>query len=364
MKVATVTVHSAISYGAMLQAYALRQAIEQLGHDVEILDYRNPMIENKNRTIPVRTEASLMRRVKDIISAPLRYDRNRRFYRFMRQHMKRSPVTYRSMGDMMQLDATYDAFFVGSDQVWNPKHADFDPVYFLQFVGDHTKRHSYAASFGFRAVPEQLRTEYVRRLKDFNGLSVRESSGAAIIKELLDRPAVRSLDPTLLLDAGHWRQLIKHPPFRGGYVLIYEVNQASRQTYDLARRIAKRHGLRVIAITQRVYGWRDLIAHQAGPQELLGYIAGADYVLTDSFHGTVFSILMERPFVFCPHSKADVNVRMLELLELAGLEERAEAERYDESIDWASVGERIARARQESVNYITTQLKEGKDGKG
>lgn len=356
MKVATVTVHSAISYGAMLQAYALRRAIEELGHEVEILDYRNPMIENKNRTIPVRTEASLMRRVKDIISAPLRYDRNRRFYRFMRQYMKRSPVTYRSMDDMMQLDVVYDAFFVGSDQVWNPKHADFDPVYFLQFVGDYTKRHSYAASFGFRAVPERLRTEYVRRLKDFNGLSVRESSGVAIIQELLNRPAVRSLDPTLLLDASHWRQLIKHPRLRGGYVLIYEVNQASRQTYDLARRIAQQHGLRVIAITQSVYGWRDLIAHQAGPQELLGYISGADYVLTDSFHGTVFSILMERPFLFCPHPKADVNVRMLELLELTGLEERVRAEYYNEPINWSSVRERIARARQESINYIRQQL--------
>lgn len=355
MKVATVTVHSAISYGAMLQAYALQRALEDLGVEAEILDYRNEMIEQKNRTIPVRAKANFQRRFKDLISAPLRYDRNKRFHQFMNRHMKLSDVTYRSIDEMKDLDKKYDAFFTGSDQVWNPKHADFDPVYFLQFVNDATKRHSYAASFGFSKIPLDLSGEYKRRLKDFHGLSVRESSGVAIIKDLLGRRAAQSLDPTLLLTKDSWQALAVAPKCQN-YVLLYEVNQASSDNYRRAKQIADRKGLKVIAITQKVRSFDDVIAHQTGPEGLLGYIANAEYVLTDSFHGTVFSILFERPFTFCSNKKADVNIRMEELLNLTGLFDRKDIVDHDEPIDWRRVDRRLSKARRASLQYIKTIL--------
>ena len=357
MKIATVTVHSAISYGAMLQAYALQQALLSLGVETEILDYRNKMIESKNRVIPIRQEASVKRRIKDIVSAPLRYDRNRRFYAFMHGNMKLSQKTYRSVDDLDGADDSYDAFIVGSDQVWNPKHADFDPVYFLEFVKDNTKKNSYAASFGFTEIPEILRSEYERRLDGFNRISVREESGVAIVKDLLHRSATRSIDPTLLLEKTHWEKLAQSGP-EEGYILVYEVNQASSQTYKLAQEIATKHGLRVVSITQAIRTFEDLRAHQADPAGLLGYIQKADYVLTDSFHGTVFSILFEKKFVFCQNYSNDVNIRMMELLEMTGLQARSESVSYDEDIDWTLVGNKLDTARLRAFTYLKSIIKE------
>lgn len=356
-KIATVTVHAAISYGAMLQAYALQRAIIELGHQSEVIDYRNKMIEGKNKTFPVRIDKSLARRLKDIVSAPLRYDRNRKFWRFMQQEMRLSPQTYRRGDDMTSLTSQYDSFFVGSDQVWNPTHADFDPVYFLQFVTDVKKRNSYAASFGFDQIPAEMKSDYYRRLQEFNHLSVREASGRAIIQDLLNRSAEVSLDPTMLLTKEQWQEVMTPSPVNG-YVLIYEVNQASDDTYKLAHKLAKKHNLKVIAITQKIRSWADLVAHQTDPKGLLGYINNARFVFTDSFHGTVFSILFEKQFMFCQNQHADVNGRMLNLLELTGLDSRKKIENIETGINWQDVKQKIEIERQKSLNYLSKAIGE------
>jgi hypothetical protein len=360
-RIATVTVHAAISYGAVLQAYALQRVLRGLGADTEVLDYRNPTIEGKNRPWPRRTENSLARRMKDLLALPFRVGRNRRFTRFASGYLRRSPVTFRSLEDLDGIEDDYDALIVGSDQVWSPKHAGFDPVYFLTFVRDGSKKYSYAASFGRGEITSDLVDEYRQRLGDFNVLSVRETTGKQIINTLLDRDADVDLDPTMLLPSTHWRSLAATRNL-GHYVFVFEVNGVSATTRNLAKAIARSKGDRVVSLTQTVRSLGDLVAHQAGPSELLGYIANADFVLTDSFHGVVFSILFHRDFLLRPAADHHTNDRMMHLLNALGLGTRADLRAWTSPIDWDAVDEVLDCKRKASegrLRRVVATLEQG-----
>ena len=219
------------------------------------------------------------------------------------------------------------------------------------------KKNSYAASFGFKEVPKSLKDIYKDRLMNFNNISVRESSGVNIVDKLTGKKAIKSIDPTLLLEKEEWEKLAMKPRAEK-YVLLYEVNKASKENYQLAKKIAKEKGLKIIAITQKFYSLDDIRAHQTGPRGLLGYIEHADYVLTDSFHGTVFSIIFEKQFIFCKNSNPDTNIRMLELLSMTNLSNRQSKENYDKTIDWSDVRKNLKQARIESTSYINSIIEE------
>lgn len=192
----------------------------------------------------------------------------------------------------------YDLAIVGSDQVWHNWHKDSMelPYYYLEFMPSE-KRVSYAASFGFEEFPAEDRAEHIKGLKGMHAISCRESSGCALIKRETDRDAVHVLDPTLLLSADEWRKVAAPIPenlhaSKGGYAFMYFLGQIPDEYQKFIEDVQAKRGIKMIDFMDLK---KEAIA-RCGVGEFLSLIDNADYVVTDSFHCTVFSILFQKEF--------------------------------------------------------------------
>ena len=207
--------------------------------------------------------------------------------------------------ELVDLNQDFDCFIAGSDQVWNDDINDGDPAYFLHFVDKHHKKFSYAASFGFSSLRNEQVQSYRERLVDFSVLSVREASAREIISGLLGRAAHVTLDPTLLLSATEWQDLIsKERLVPQKYVLLYHIT-FSRELVEFAQRFARERGYRLIAVP---FPLGKLVWHtpklSVGPYEWVRLIRDAELVVTDSFHGCAFAINFNKDFVAGPRALA------------------------------------------------------------
>ena len=321
MKIGVITFHRAINYGAALQTYALQKALTNLGFDSEVIDYRCDYMEELYRLVGGFSTKSFKQNIRSMINFfPARRKMNS-FRSMISDNTRLSPEVYTSK-TICKANDRYNVFITGSDQVFNYACSNFDVNYFLSFVDNESKINSYAASFGVSEIPEQYHDEYRRLLKRFNQISVREESGQRLVRELADRDSMLHVDPVFLLDADDWSRLAKDPDF-DNYILIYRLNK-SNVINDFARELARKTGKKIVNIGQDFIdrlknrdfeGKLDLTV-----QEFLGLFKNADYVVTNSFHGTAFSVLFERRmFVETRQKDFKKNDRADNLLRLTGL---------------------------------------------
>lgn len=321
MRVGVITFHRAINYGAALQTYALQKALLCLGVDVELIDYRCEYMEKLYKPIGGFNQKMIKQNIRSIINF-IPYKRKVKSFReMMSDNLNLSAKVYDS-SSISSANDRYDVFITGSDQVFNYACSRFDKNYFLSFVQDERKIFSYAASFGVESIPEQYRHEYRKLLNRFNGISVREESGRSMVWDLLGRECNVHVDPVFLLDTEDWSRLAKRPKATG-YILIYRLNK-SNIINDFARKLAEKTGKRIINVGQ------DIIDRIKNPdfdgsigtsvEEFLGLIKYADYVVTNSFHGTALSIIFKRNFyVETKQKDFKKNDRAEHLLKLTGL---------------------------------------------
>lgn len=231
------------------------------------------------------------------------------------------------MKDLYTNTPIYDVYMVGSDQVWNPNASSSIEPYFLTFAPHNALTISYASSFGVSKIEDN---NIVNRIKDglssIKKISVRESSGVKLVKEITGRTAQLVCDPTLLLNKSEWQMFMK--PVNNmpqHYVLIYQLSQ-SDTIVKLAIKIGQEKKIPVYRICKRAFkvekdkGVVNLL--DAGPSEFLYLIANASFIITNSFHGTAFSINFGIPFYTVVSAKKKNNGRMESLLNYAGLEQR------------------------------------------
>ena len=363
-RVGILTFHRALNYGAVLQTYALQQAIARLSSDIDVrvIDYFCPAIERT--AIPRRVywhrgaAFGLSRYLFQVLNSPAFFAKKRPFRLFRQRHLS---LTRRvDAANIASIVSEFDYFVSGSDQVWNREMIGDDGTYFLDFV-PRAMRVAYAPSFGGARINESDEDWYRARLQGWARLSAREERGARLIQKLTGMRVPVVLDPTFLLSADEWRK-ISETPFRirkNKYILIYK-NRASPNIMRFARRLAARTGclIRWVAPDIRQMG-REFFFPQS-PSEFIGLMNGAEYVLTNSFHGTAFSIILQKPFwseVVDGHGA--VNSRVDNILTLLGLQERghmdeAMLERGMDScaIDWNAVDIRLQAARARSMAYL------------
>lgn len=380
MKTGLVTFYYAHHYGAQLQAYALMQAIRHLGSDCEIIDYvRKDTLEGSSIFQKGLSPKGLLRNLNSLVHYPSKKRRYDRFNAFIEKHMDLGEAVYRSPGELEANPPVCDRFVCGSDQVWNPaiySEKDFDPAFFLTFT-DKPKI-AYAPSFGIASIPEGRQQALRSYLEDFDSLSVREREGAAIIRELTGDEVPVVLDPTLLLDDAAWSKVARVPKAgRKPYLLCYFVTDA-RPYFSRIEALARQTGLEPLWLSGNRHapkGFRKI--QDAGPEEFLGLVKGASLVCTNSFHGTVFSILFKREF-YCfsnlykyaePASgTGSLNSRVGTLLDGLGLISRyiasPEAQEKGPSmapmadpIDYHAVEESLGKARQASLAYLSEALR-------
>ena len=371
MKIGIMTFHRAYNYGAVLQAYALSHCIKKIDDSVEIIDYYPQYFRKQYRMIPEvphskrAAKQQIKRIIGRIIYGSKLKDRSKAFETFIDEYIPLSRKSYTKIESIEDDIEQYNIIITGSDQVWNDRCANFDRVFFLDFQGVY-KKCSYAASFGFDEIPSDLKNIYQKRLAGYSLISVREDSGKRIINELLDEEATICCDPTLLLDAVEWKEVIEDfDAPKEDYIFLYYVTKAD-SVRKYAHKLAKEKNCRVIALSCQVAfpefsGDEDRsigfeVVNTCGPKEFVGYIANARYIVTNSFHGTVFSLLFHKNFKtqFIQDTKKKNN-RVIELMEKLGLCERdlsAQDCNIDKAIDWSVVDKKIEQYRTDSINYL------------
>jgi hypothetical protein len=348
MKIGIVTFVKCGNYGADLQAYALVRVINNMGYDAEVID-----IEKEYITAPDTVRNAIKGRfeyygyVKGLFKIlqliKSKYEvkklkgfdpehatiRNERFNEFFAHFIKHS-VRYYSLTDLRNaVSLPWDLLITGSDQVWNFRQTNYLDVYFLDFAKRLNKKaFSYAASFGFSELPNERREEYKKLLEGLDAISVRESNGIDIVASCTKKKAVQVLDPTLLLSGQQWMDAVGWGNYGAGkkrLVIIYTIT-GSKYCYRLAKSISKHLKAEIVNIKgdySKVKENDDILhIKDAGPREFVMLMGQAVYVITDSFHGTAFSINFNVPFTTLLNPVSRNNSRAISLLKMLHLTDR------------------------------------------
>lgn len=345
------------NYGTALQAVALKKAVESIGYDVDVVKYTP---HGTRYSQEKSTDWSGLERVVDDA-------RGQRFEQFIAKNLSFTRSCMND-GDFEKLNNEYDAFIAGSDQVWSP--IVFDSRYYLDYVSDHRKKIGYAPSMGVASIKnEDIKQSMSALISQFAHLSAREEAGQSIIKEMTGRQAELVLDPTFLLDYSDWRKVIAKPTSKNKkkYVLCYFLGD-NENVWAHARKIADESGLtiKILPVFVKDEGYGEF-KKGAGPEEFFNLIDGAEVVLTDSFHGVIFSMLCSKRFYAFERFRADdpisQNSRVYNILNFTNLNDQLITyneplrKSYQKQIDFERAHEIIQNKRNESLNYLRQSLR-------
>lgn len=349
-KIGILTFHRAINYGSHLQTYALQKTISELGAACEVVDYICPCITRDYQPFVIRREQPLISFAKSCVMFRRRAKKAKSFESFQNRIVK-SAESY-TPETLAKANDCYDLFVTGSDQVFSPGCAGFDPAYFLTFAED-AKKYSYAASFATREIPEDKRAEFVRRLSGFQRISVREEEGIRHVKDLCGKTAEVSVDPTMLLRAEEWEKLAVDPE-EEPYILVYSLMR-EKGPLKFARKLAKEKNMKVICLHDAPHmPYRGVkFVRAASVEAFLGYFKNASYVVSNSFHASVFSVIFHRSMFIEFARPSGRNIRAESLLNALGIHrELAGGNAVETPIDWEDVERRLAVLREKSMAYL------------
>lgn len=377
-KIAIMTWHHYYNYGTSLQVAALSHFIRKHGYETSVIDY---LPRKRGKTIPNETfmRDLINQRLKAFFHRPyLTQQRKLAFSAFWDVQLCLTE-SLNTFSELHQLNRTVDAFVCGSDQIWSP--ASFDDKYFLSFVNDENKMVAYAPSIGLSKIDDpDISDQMAVLINRFSHLSIREKDGQSIIKNICDKNAEVVLDPTLLLTSKEWDSLLVNcdldkigSKITEKYIFCYFLGE-SEQYVSYIKEFSKHTGLPVYTLptTKRQY-WEGkkfgkILPEETGPAEFVSYIKNAEHVMTDSFHGMVFSIIYEVRFSvferFKKHDAQNQNSRIYHLLALTGLEEylvdykrKCSITDYKQSHSFKNAKAILESEREKSSMYLLNSLK-------
>lgn len=353
------TIIDSHNYGTVLQAVATRSVLEDYGNPI-FIDYCRPQWTTKGwaKSYMDNTERSLPERaVRLVANAPVRYRIRRLFRSFIEKRLDLCDATPYLSGDA-ELDP-YAVYCVGSDQTWNIEcNYGIDPVYFLANVPASFRKISFSASFGRPSLSAEEAALTKPLLEQFDAISVRESSSVAILKDMgLSGTALK--DPVLVCRPEMWHELASGvPAAEEGYVLVYMLNDNPAMC-TFARELAVHKGLRAKIVTfnpmKRAPEGIEGVCLPT-PEEWVALFRDASFVVTDSFHGTCFSLLFERPMVVFDPPR--FSVRLKDVLSDFSLADRRVADGRDpmriaaEPVNWSSIKTMKATFSGEAKTFL------------
>lgn len=364
MKVEIITLHRITNFGSMLQTYATQTVVEKLGHQAEVMDFVPIGISYKRAIFPIDKVPFLIQVAKFIPRFICMTTEFVVMKSFIRKYIKVSSTLYHNYEEVMNCIPKADVYLSGSDQVWNTQNHNPDDdlkIYYLGFAPKGKKRVAYAGSFGkndFTEIETVIMKEY---LAQYDSISVREDDGLNILKRMGINNGVHVVDPTLLLKGDEWREFASsHKKPKPGYIFVYNLNR-NKLIKKIAKQLSKDTGLRIINFADTydfILGAKNRLVNNAF--DFINHIAGADYVVTDSFHGTAFSINLNRQVVTVKAPR--YNSRLESILRLTGLESRM-VESVEEGvkvslkkIDFNNVNNKLDSARFVSICYLREAL--------
>lgn len=370
-----------LNYGSLLQSYAMQEFLKDEGFDVEIISYKKtnkikqamrllywPMFKTQCKVFYKKLYIALIKR-------SLKPYFNRKYTalnQFIDKYFIFSPE-YIGRRNLIKGTANYDAFVLGSDQVWNPLNYGAD-YFSMSWIPDAILKVTYAASFGVSNLPRYQIKKTSKDLARIDYISVRESGGKKIVKELTGREVPVVVDPTLLVNFDCWQKFAEKTLLKNQkYVMCYFLGTIAAHR-DTAKKLSRDLGLPIVTlphgdeIVKADFDFGDILPESVGPEEFVNLIANAEYVITDSFHGTVFSILFrKRLIVFNRYDESfssleSTNSRLSSILKLLGIECRLfnskngiQKEMF-EQIDYDVVHLRLNELRMTSKEYLADAL--------
>lgn len=363
MKIGIITYHRSNNYGAQLQAYAMCHFLQKMAHEAEVIDCNTigvgPIFMWSLGSLRA-IFGSIRNNFLSLVSERKRY---RLFNEFSRNMIGLSKPSYTKV-ELNKACKNYDYIITGSDQVWHPMICEGNTRFFLDLPIPDNRKIAYAPSFGVSEYSKEEVDEYMPLISKIGHLSVREESGRRMIKKYTGRDAKIVIDPTMLLTRADWDKILIPAKYKK-YLFYFTILDEPNGTDGLVRKIAHEKGLEIVRIgTVRDIMKRGFInARASGPQQFLGLVRDADFVVTTSFHGTVFSILYEKQF-FCVLNNNDRNSRMETLLCGLGLDSRMIRNIHNckiskvSIINYQDVNARLAELRDESMQFLNNSIRE------
>lgn len=385
-KIGIVSCYFQKNYGSMLQAYATQEAIKKLGYKPETL--RIDGISKEIRNVKLKyyikqiMDLSIVKDkvgfIKKFIIKRMNKDlknnlivRNNKFIEFEHSKYDLSDIcnSKRALGEYCK---QYEAVVVGSDQLWLPSNIAAD-YYTLNFVPDEVNKIAYATSFGVAKLPKNQWNFAKQFLNRINYVSVREEAGQNIVKKIAHRSVPVVCDPTLLFDKDEWLKFIPNKKIIGEkYIFCYFLGNNPEQRI-FAKEVKKITGYKIVSLLhmdeyiKSDIGFADYTPYDIGPEEFVNLIRNAEYVITDSFHGTVFSVLNGKLFFtfrrFKTNSTLSTNSRIESLFNLLNLHERFITQKVNvkeilfSKINYKKIWDKIKINREESYEYLIKALK-------
>lgn len=349
MKIAIITIHNITNFGSVFQAYALQKYLCEQGHDVKIINYNPPYFRRRS--------------VKSMIGIALNFGayrrRKKKFDDFVYGNMflTREIRTYEELC-AMQIDSV--VYIAGGDQLWNP-HYDCgkDPAFKLAFLPPGSNKIAFGTSLG----QANLSKEYLKQLhtliKDFMFIGVREKCTIPPLAQL-GLKVKHVVDPTLLFPKEFYDKFIKKPQI-DNYIFVYLVNK-SKLLDDVVEYLSKKLGIKVVECSGfQKKSKADIYLKDVGPKEVLSYLVHATYVLSASFHCTLFSVLYQKQFLTLLPNES-TNDRIIDFLSNLELDHRILRKPEDidkcilDPIDYDNAQRRLCQFLDESTKYLTDVL--------
>ena len=378
MKIATLTFTDTSNYGALLQAYALQQYLNDTGNECEVINY-----QNKARKF---SQVSGIRKIRSVVwhysFAPLFENKKRKKQTewFRNNVLNLTHKIYKNSDALRTLNSSVDCFVVGSDQVWNPQNNGFDDAFFLSFANEEKKRISYAASLGSAdGTYLKSKSDMILRIND---ISVREKQSADLFESVLGISVKTVIDPVFLLSKEEWINHLNLSSIStsvntdSGYVLCYVMpgdQEIVEKIYSIAEFISNEEGIRIITLGKKNYAkavGKETLDGDAGPEEFLKYVKDAAYVVTNSFHGTALSIVFRRQFYSVLKKGNKRNNRIEDLLHSIYLSERIVysdtvfKKSVDSRIDFTRVDQTLSAEINKSKQFLERAIEEGRKKNG
>ena len=360
------------NYGTLLQAYAIYTAVRECCADTYLIDYA-PSAKSKlyNQIRYLNSPLLYLGKIRSTLYDKLIADKSsletkRKKMRCFIESNTVMTETASTPEELKNVTAGFDTLICGSDQIWTP--VSFHPEYYLSFAPDSVRKIAYAPSFGVNRISGGKKKIIAKLLRRFESLSVREEQGREIVRQLTGQDAFVAADPVLLLSREHWESVAVRPRMTEPYVFCYILQ--SEKVYPYAKEYAQKNGLAVRAINEsrkETGAAADEIIADDSPEEFVGLIQSAEMVVTDSYHGLLFSLLFHKPVRiiqrFSDSSGFSQNSRIDSILSIIGKPYAASGgliDRYDDIIqplgefaessrEWltASLGEAMIKEKQE-----------------
>ena len=365
MKIGIITMHRVLNYGSALQAFATQWILESLGFESEIIDYEYKGIKKK-KTLRNRLIHGAVC-IREALRGFPQKRKQRRFESFYSKYYRLTKEYY-TENSIKQRSPLYDVYISGSDQIWNPRFAGNDVNFMLAFAPSKKPRISFASSFATDIIDEAHAKLYAPLLNMYDVISVREQSGVEIVKTLTGKDASVCCDPTLFLsnDIRHKLSAQSAISFKFRYILVYGLYymfDPYPYLYDIINSVSRQLNCRVVYLDGRnadLFKTNAKVVSDAGPCEFLWLFEHADFVITTSFHGTVFSLLYDKPFYSVVDKSAQTDSRITSLCKLAKAERSLIDYKESPSLDniLSLKGDCVAldKFKEESLLYLKSNL--------